>query len=249
MERTRTKLSKEEFERAGIPRNYVALGLLRVEKDATTKGGIHMGFLEDSTWEDESETHPADIASVIGRVIKVPQKLYYNENDPHNSMLWDTDMELEIGDLCWFSLMESLNANEMAIDGKIVRIIPYADCFVAKRSKWPTLNEDVWVRKHEVICLNGYVLLEQVPIPSVSELDQIDHGVYEDRGVVRYLGTPNRDYVDYKSSDDIVIKEGDLAYIKLGYRPFPLERRSYMAHFEGDKLFWCLQRRRIIAAI
>jgi hypothetical protein len=109
MERYRIKLSQEEFEESKIPSNHVAIELLRVEKDATTKGGVYMGFLETTTWEDERESHPADVASVVGRVVKVPQKLYYNEDDPHNSMPWETDMQLEIGMVIFFSLLQRLS--------------------------------------------------------------------------------------------------------------------------------------------
>jgi hypothetical protein len=214
----------------------VAIELLRVEKDATTKGGVYMGFLETTTWEDERESHPADVASVVGRVVKVPQKLYYNEDDPHNSMPWETDMQLEIGMVIFFNFIESLNAHEIEIGTKVIRIIPYQDCYVAKD-------------KEKVICLNGYVLLEQVPVPKQSKYDLVDHGVYEDRGIVRYFGEPNRAYIEKKYSDDINIKEGDMAYLRPGYRPFALERQKYFSVFEGDKLFWCLQRRRIIMAI
>lgn len=247
MERIRTKLSQEEFERAKTPSNHVAVELLRVEKDATTKGGIYMGYLDDTTWEDDNETHSADIASVVGRVVKCPQELYYNENDPHNSMPWKTEMELVEDDIVWFNLIESLNANEIEIDNKIIRIIPYSDIYVAKREIWI----DKWARKKQIIikCLNGYCLLEQVPISRVSGLDQIDHGVYNDRGIVRYFGTPNSEYINKSASDDIVIKEGEMAYIKPGYTPFPLERRTYFALFNEDKLYYCVQRRRIVMSV
>jgi len=206
-----------------------------------------MGYLEDTTWEDDNETHPADIASIVGRVVKCPPKLYYNEDDIHNSMPWDTDMDLVEDDLVWFNLIESLNANEIVVDGKVVRIIPYQDCYVAKREIWL----DKWAGKRQTIikCINGYVLLELVPIPKISELDQIHHGVYQDRGIVRYLGEPNRTYVNKKDSDDINIKEGELAYFRPGWTPFLLERRQYFAVFEGDKLFWLAQRRRIVISI
>jgi len=231
---------------------------LRVEKDATTKGGVYMGFLEDVTWGDDNETHPADIAQICGRVVKCPPKLYYNEDDPHNSMPWDTDMQLEIGDICFFNLIESLNANEVEVDGKIIRLIPYSDIYVAKKDIWIERdyywNNDnelktKYTDKTKIICLNGYVLLELVPIPKISELDQIHHGVYQDRGIVRYLGEPNRAYVNRKDSDDINIKEGELAYFRPGWTPFLLERRQYFAVFEGDKLFWLAQRRRIILSV
>jgi hypothetical protein len=202
-----------------------------------------MGYLEDTTWEDDNETHPADIAAIVGRVVKCPPKLYYNEDDPHNSMPWDTDMELKIGDLVWFNLIESLNANEIEVDDKIVRIIPYTDVYVAKRPDKRLVDQ--------VICLNGYVLLAQIPLPKLSDLDVTsEEKIYEDRGGVRYLGTPNRAYIDKNYSDDIDIEVGDMAYLKPGYKPFNLERKSYMSEFTSTgELFYCVQRRRIILSV
>lgn len=256
MERTRTKLNPKEFQDAKILSNYVAVELLRVEKDARTHGGIYMGYLEDSTWEDENETHPADIASVIGKVVKLPPELYYNESDPNGSMLWKTEMELEIGDLVWFNFIESLNANEVEVDGKVIRLIPYSDIYVAKRehnsvSISPNSRYIGGIDPYiDIICLNGYVLLEQVPMSKLSELDVLsEQKAYEDRGIIKYFGTPNSTYIGDKYSDNIKIEQGQLAFFKPGWKPFLLERKTYFATFEEDKLFWLAQRRRLIFTI
>ena len=253
MEKTRTKLRQEEFARAKIPSNHVAVELLRVEKDAKTHGGIYMGYLEDTTWEDENESHPADIASIVGRVVKLPPELYYNEDDPNNSMPWKTEMELEIGNMIFFNFIESLNATEIEVEGKIIRIIPYQDCYVTKRQPKPIFRLDMPMEyefKDQIICLNGYVLLEQVSMTKLSELDVLsEQKIYEDRGIIRYFGTPNSAYLGDKYSDNIRIEAGQLAYFKPGYKPFLLERRGYFAHFEGEKLFWCTQRRRLVFAV
>lgn len=259
MERHRIKLSQEEFDKGKIPSNHIAVELLRLEKDAVTKGGIYAGFLEDVTWEKDGESHPADIAAVIGRVVKLPDKLYYNEEDIHNSFPWDTDIDLEIGDLVWFNFIESLNTNEIQIDynqsgikhTKIVRFIPYQDCYAAKRVTHATslvINEDTTFTK--TIMLNGYVLLEPIPLPRLSKLDHISQDkVYTDRGIVAYVGKPNRAYVNKNYSDNPDIEVGQTAYLMPGYTPFLLERQSSLAHFNGDKLYYCVQNRRIALAV
>jgi hypothetical protein len=256
--RFRTKLSKEEFERAEIPSNHVAVELLRLEENATTHGGIYMGYNTDETWESDDETHPADIASVVGIVRKVPQKLYYTPDG--QGMPWDTDMELQVGDTVWFNIIESLNSVELAVDKSFIRIIPFQDVYCAKRSTPIPAQEidlgNMWYSKkfrmeHSVIMLNGYCLLEQVRLPKLSELDVTseDH-VYEDRGIIRYLGTPNRTYTVSKYQDNTELKVGDMAFIRPGYKPFLLERRGYFAQFDSDhKLYWCVQRRNIIMSI
>lgn len=245
-QKSRVTLTQEEFDRAVIPYNHVAIELLRAEKDATTPSGIKVGFLEDTQWEDDDEgkanTHPADIASIIGNVVKVPDRLWFDAK-AQDGMPWDTDMELKIGDLVWFSFLESANAVEIVINTpsginqhKLIRIIPYQDVFVAKRGK-------------EVICLNGYCLLEQVQLPKLSKYDILSKGVFEDRGVIKYLGKPNRRYQGDKYSDDVDVKVGDSVFFRPGYTPFLLERKKFMACFDGDKLYWCSQRRRFIFSI
>lgn len=242
MERHRIKLSQEEFDKGKIPSNHIAVELLRLEKDAVTKGGIYAGFLEDVTWEKDGESHPADIAAVIGRVVKLPDKLYYNEEDIHNSFPWDTDIDLEIGDLVWFNFIETLNTNEIQIGNKVLRFIPYQDVYAAKRkNKWLV---------DQVIMLNGYVLLEPIPLPSLSKLDHLSHDkVYTDRGIVAYVGKPNRAYVNKNYSDNPDIEVGQTAYLMPGYTPFLLERQSSLAHFNGDKLYYCVQNRRIALSV
>jgi hypothetical protein len=245
--RFRTKLSREEFERAEIPSNHVAVELLRLEENATTHGGIYMGYNTDETWEDDAETHPADIASICGIVRKLPQSLYYTPDGL--GMPWDTDMELQEEDMVWYNIIESLNSVELAVDNAFIRLIPYQDIYCAKREYWI----DKWTNKKatEVVMLNGYCLLEQVRLPKLSDLDVTseDH-VYEDRGIIRYLGTPNRTYTVSKYQDNTELKVGDMAFIRPGYKPFMLERREYFARFSEDhKLYYCVQRRNIILSI
>ncbi len=242
MERHRIKLSQEEFDKGKIPSNHIAVELLRLEKDAVTKGGIYAGFLEDVTWEKDGESHPADIASIIGRVVKLPEKLYYNEEDIHNSFPWDTDIELEVGDMAWWNFIETLNTNEIQIGNKVLRFIPYQDCYCAKRQD-KLLGE-------QVIMLNGYVLLEPIPLARLSELDHISQDkFYNDRGIVRYIGNANRAYVNKNYSDNPWIEVGQTAYLMPGYTPFFLERQKAFSIFNGDKLYFCVQNRRIALAV
>jgi len=262
-QKSRIKLTQEEFDNSTIPFNHVAIELLRVEKDATTPSGIKYGFLEDTQWEDDEDgkanTHPADITQVVGTVVKVPDRLWFDVN-AQDGMLWDTDMELLVGDIVWFNVIESANANEVHINtssgingGKIIRIIPYQDVYVAKRLMQYPMIRDKYIGGIDdytkVVCLNGYCLLEQVEMPRLSKYDITPKGIFEDRGVVKYLGTPNRRYQGDKYSDDIDVKVGDAVFLRPGYRPFPLERVKYNSTFDGGKQYWCVQRRRIIFAI
>ncbi len=249
-EKIQIKITKEEFEKGIIPYNYVAVQLLRAEKDAHSKGGLYVGFLEDITWGDwegvDGDTHPADVASVVGKVVRLPNQLYFKKGD-QSSMLWETEMEIELDDIVWFNHIESLNTNEIVLDNKIIRFIPYADIYVAKRERWLSKFDNK--KTTDIICLNGYCLLEQVQLPKLSKYDLLSKGVHDDRGIVRYMGKANKRYYDNKYTDNTDINIGDLVFFTPGYQPFLLERKGYTALFDGNKLFWCVQRRRLILTL
>jgi hypothetical protein len=157
-------------------------------------------------------------------------------------MPWDTEIQLELGDLVWFNFIESLNTNEIQIGERVLRFLPYQDIYACKRkNKWLV---------DQVIMLNGYVLLEPIPLPRLSELDYISQDkVYTDRGIVAYVGNHNRAYVNKNYYDNTDIEVGQTAYLMPGYTPFLLERMGSLASFNEDKLYYCVQRRRIIASI
>jgi len=77
----------------------------------------------------------ADLAECYARVYKVPKALYFNPDDPL-SMDWETEMELQVGDMVWFSIMESKNSPEILCEKTLYKSIPYADMYVAKRRGW-----------------------------------------------------------------------------------------------------------------
>jgi hypothetical protein len=230
-----------------------------------TKGGIVVGHDEDITFysEDESKgnSHEADLAQVCARVYKLPQKLYYNKEDQQNSMPWDCDMELQIGDMVWFSVLESRNAVTVVCEGKGYKILPYRDCYCLKRSIlvkseiwYPKDNEGLYLPnlsqrqdfyEEKVIMLNGFVLLEPIFLKNISPL-AIENGEIDiTRGIIRYAGKPNREYVQEQYFDFPVLENGDLVLFSPKTTPILLERNKYLAQFDGEKPYFVVQRRRI----
>jgi hypothetical protein len=213
-----------------VPYNFILVEMLYTSEGIKTKGGIIIGFNLDTTYEGGA--WDADLAEVCAMVYKVPSGLYYHTED-ERGMPWDCDMDLQAGDIVWFSQFESKNSSEVECDGVVYKFIPYADCYVAKR-------------KNNVICLNGYVLCEQVYREAINSLDTISKGELDmTRGIVRYLGKPNRAYIRDTYSDIKDLREGDLVQFAKGTPLFLLERRSWLALFDDDKLYWVVQRRRI----
>ena len=243
--RPRITLTKEELQRADIPLNHVLIELIYKSEGLKTKGGITVGFLEDTTLGDGS-AHPADVAEIFGRVIKLPQKLYFNPEDQNNSMDWDCEMELQVGDIVWFSVLESKNAVEILCDEVLYRSVPYSDCYCAKREyTWQDVpdNETAEV----IIPLNGFVLCRQCYMPQISPLDAISDTIIDkSRGTIAYLGKPVRAYLRPEYSDVSNLEVGDEVIFDPKAPLFLLERTKELAMFEDDNLFWVVLRRRII---
>lgn len=238
--RPQITLSKEELKRASIPTNHVLVKMLHSNEGAKTKGGIVLGFLTDDVFIADGESHAADVAECYGEVYKTPEKLFFDPNDT-NSMDWEVEMELEKGDIVWFSYLESKNSCQILCDGVIYKSIPYQDCYVAKRIV-PLGASDVTVH----VCLNGYVLCDPKFLVPISPLDVVSADkVDKTSTIIRYIGNAPKRYLresythieDLRVGDEVVLDHKTPLYL--------LERTKAFAQFEGDKLFWVCQRRRI----
>lgn len=238
--RPQIELSKEELLRAEIPVNHVLVKLIHKSEGLKTRGGITIGFNTDTTYasdEKDSSSHPADTAEVYGIVVKTPKSLYFNKEDRANSMDWDIEMELMVGDYVWFSVLESKNATEVVCEGITYRSIPYQDCYVAKRNE-------------TVIALNGYVLLEPCFCPVLGDLDHLSKKTIDmTRGIIKFVGTPPNAYIRENFSHIDDLRVGDEVLFEKRTPLFYLERTPSIATFMGNTQFWVTQRRRIVAII
>uniref|UniRef100_A0A6M3XKU1 Putative chaperonin n=1 Tax=viral metagenome TaxID=1070528 RepID=A0A6M3XKU1_9ZZZZ len=227
------KIAREKLDSGFIPTNHVM-----VESDLTvegkkTKGGIIYGFDENVEFDDESTSHMADVAQTSGRVYKVPDKLYYNKEDPHNSMPHDCDMEVQVNDIVWFPPIEACSATALECDGKYFKLIPYRDLWVAKRSE-------------EIILLNGYCLLSHIYKKNESPLAISKQGdIDTTKGIIRFVGNSNREYIKPEYIDFLNLNAGDVVLLNPGTPIVYLERKKYLATFLGDELFFVVQRRKI----
>jgi co-chaperonin GroES (HSP10) len=200
-----------------------------------TKGGVLIGFDINTTFADEENSWPADLAEVYAKVYKLPDKLYYNKEDTHG-MSWDCDLDLDIGDFVWFNTIESYNSVEIECEDKIYKLIPYSDIYV--RRKQGLLGE--------VECLNGYVLLRPVYKVNTSALAVSKQGEEDKtRGVVKFLGKPNREYSRPEYVDFKELSAGDMVLFNPNTAVFRLERKAYLARFDNDNIYNVVQRRRI----
>jgi co-chaperonin GroES (HSP10) len=234
------ELSREHLDAGQIPSNYVLVETNDSVYGAKTKNGIIVGFDEDITYADaenpNNENHAADLCVPYGTVYKVPSGLYYNEDDK-NSMDWETEMELQVGDMVWYGIMESYNATTILCEGKLYKFISYADCSVAKRGD-------------KVIVLNGMVLIQPLKKQKLSELDVLSEQELDlTRGKVCFIGQPNKRYKQPSYVDHEELNVGDEVIFAPKAYPTLLERKKFMATFDGDELYYCVPRRKIALSI
>jgi hypothetical protein len=231
MQELKQILSLKQLEEGRLPTNYVLLEMTHSSEGIKSKGGVIVGVSVDDEYEDETVSHRADLAEVYARVFKVPDKLYFDTKD-QRSMSWDCDMDLMINDLVWFCALESKNAIEIECEGRTFRLIPYSDIYVAKR-------------KQSVIMLNGYLLCKPVFTQTEHALAIDDKKENKTMGIIAYVGKPNRRYQREEYIDFPDLRVGDEVLYNPGSPLFPLERKSYLAQFDGDNLYNVVQRRRV----
>jgi len=238
-------LTRQQLDNGVIPSNTVLVEMTYTTEGIKSKGGIVIGFNRDVEYDDESDSHAANLAEIYATVYKCPPKLYYKRGD-NLSMQWDVDMELQKGDIVFFNGMESSNAVEIICEGTIYKLIPYQDIYCAKRlgKIWRGIGGAT--AEYEVIMLNGYVLLEQVYLENKSELAVSKQGeVDKTRGIVRYVGRPPKEYQRKEYCDIKDLEIGDMVLLAPNAPLFLLERTKALSTFDGDKLYWVTQRRRI----
>ena len=207
---------------------YEGMVLIRTKskENATTQGGIIMGFLPDVQFGEGAESHVADLTATEGTVIALPMH--------HKVEEYDIPNELEVGDRVWFSYFGSLHGVDVFVGDELFRLIEYSYMIAAKRDE-------------EIIILNGFVLIEEIEkhksdvIKTIAQTDKT-------RGIVRYFGKKREYPSGSQYSDDIDIFCGDEVLIRKGTPDVKMERAPYLATF-SDKMYRRIRRRDILAVI
>jgi hypothetical protein len=248
----REKIAKEELASARIPVNHVLVRMTHTAEGIKSKGGIIVGFRTDETFEGD-DSHTADLAEVYGQVYKVPERLFFDPED-EQGMPWECDMELQVGDTVWFSALESKNSVEIECEGQVFKSIPYQDCFVAKRfiasaySEVLNSRQTLWTndRYWEVVCLNGYLLCSPVCNKNVSYLDVTSTDTIDKtQAKVVFMGNQVKRYMRDAYNDIPDIRVGDLVQLEPKTPLVWLERKAMIATFDGNNLYYVIQRRRV----
>ena len=243
-----TEITQKEFDNIIIPINHVLCEQYYESEGMTTKSGIILGVLTELTYQDpdnpkDDSSHVADFAETSLRVVKVPKMLYFDIEDSH-SMPWQTQIEIESGDLVWTNPIDALNAITVICSGRTYKVIPYQDLYVAKRTfQRGHLNIHSF---DQVICLNGYCLLKQIHKSSISELDVTSEDIIDKTiGEIAYVGSCNSQYQNPNYYDFQDLQKGDVVLFDRKTTPFLLERQKFSSQFDRENLYWVVQRRGI----
>jgi len=219
------------------------LVMIKLDKENDTVKGLFV----DTSYEPERHT------TVTGTIWGLPNHLQYTGKANLN-MPWDTPLEAKIGDgviMYYLSVVNALKPKESRYileDGERFVLIPYQFLYAI-------------IRDEKIIPINGYVLIQPVENPSITRERErmkalgMELIVGDKRnsneviyGRVKYLGTPNRRYVDENASDEGVdIAVGDVVVIRKT-NDIPLQYDLHQKINQGVKLFR-VQRRNLLAKI
>lgn len=236
----------------GLMNNKVLCKKLFTNIKEKTKGGI---YYPESMHENQRLHQNAD---GIFEVVAVPERLTPKVG------LWETDIEVKVGDIVWVDRLESLNATAVyGDDSTEYRLIGYHSIIVAKRlvhymdyaNTVPKyLVEDT--RVYEVIPVNGMILCSDIYhesnlAVSRKKLDLV-------RAKVEYVGKPNKYYYHGKKKayldTEEEIKPRQIIALNVANKNENIVSRSYLedkkfARFNGDKEYFYIQRRHINAIL
>jgi len=194
---------------------------------------------------------PERNATVTGTIWGLPSHLSYCSK-PNKNMPWLTSMEAQLGDKCIVYYLSIINAlkpqhKRYLLEGEDRYV------FVSYEFIFAVIRDD------KIIPINGYCLIEPTEDPAlveererlkkiglasvVTERRTATHVTY---GRVKYLGVPNREYVDENHSDaDVDIAVDDVVVIRRT-NDIPLQYNLH-AKIDGGKPYLRVQRRNIFA--
>ncbi len=225
-------MKREELNKIQPLNNLV---LIKIDKEFNDQivfkeSGVKLYF--DTSYSKERHS------TVTGEVVKLPFKLIFNDHKNINSMQWLTSIELEIGDKVWCNwtafrkAFDGSKGLRFVCEGSLYILVNYGDIVVSMRGD-------------DIICLNGYCLIEpvlQLDLPENLRSEWLNKPskLY---GKVFKLGKPNEDYMEDAYSDgmDEDIQEGDIIlFAKAADLLLEYELHKSLL---GDRAFYKIQRR------
>jgi co-chaperonin GroES (HSP10) len=195
-----------ELEKLGsrLPNNNKVMVEIPNIKEITTNSGIIVP--NQGEWDFNQALHENRTGIVVDicdkLTIKPRVKNYDSDKDKmwksqQSGMMWETDIELEIGDEVIFGHDANMESYKIIVDGRLYAFIDYGDIFARKR-------------EGEITPINGYILFGNV-YKTESALDYEKDVIQDKYGIVKYIGKPNKSYFRSGREDDqsVEFKVGD----------------------------------------
>jgi hypothetical protein len=173
-----------------------------------------------------------DVGSVTryGEVVKVPKVLHTTMKSGYGCV-WDTDIEVEVGDIAYWGKMEAFDSPVIICGEQIYFLIRYEEIILVKR-------------KDDIIPINGYCVVEEVKEMAESAFMIMDltTKTNKKKGIIKYLGKPNRSY-DTPMYDALDIDVGDTVHFQV-----PIFTHLEDSRFNELPSSWGYVQRRFIIA-
>ena len=182
--------------------------LIRVDfdpsDDVVLPSGIILSGIHGSKWEETDYVARYGVVEMVPDFLKCrPKYNFASKGSPARSIEWGTKLELEKGDVCYFTKMASANAQVIFVGDVKYFLINYDEIVLR-------------IRNGVITPLNGYCVVDKVTEKTRRKGLLLDVGDFHDKrmGVVRYVGTPNAYYIDSEAVDadvevgDRVVFEG-----------------------------------------
>jgi hypothetical protein len=230
-------ISQQEFDSMRLINNNVAVEITHRNAEEKINSGIII--VQDPKMLTAHSVETAEMHDSSqhldrwGVVAKLPAKLKYAKNSKMAGMDWDTEIEIQVGDLVWSDYYNLHHCPIFRVtNGEKYTdywIITY-DCLIVAKRKTFTPKEkyidDILtygltvIEKEEIIPLNGFCLFNQINEGLTSKFLILDEKINKTKGITRFVGSRNKEYtqqwnngygrfIPSKKYDDIDIKPGD----------------------------------------
>lgn len=210
------KLTQNEFDNCRLLNNKVAIQIVHRNSNDLKSGLIIVQDPDMFTSKDIKGAEEYDHSQHLDRwgvVAKVPDKLHFtprnNKTSANNWKCdWETTIEIVIGDKVWCDYFNLHYCPIIKTETNEYWIVNYQNLIVAKRQTIAAGYGDDDISIEQTIPLNGYCLFEQINEGLTSKFLILNEKINKSKGIVKYVGSLNKNYSNIKRSDDVEIQPG-----------------------------------------
>ena len=205
-----------------------------------------ISFKDGSKFYLSTKFEPQDHVPVWGEVVGLPSKLYFNKKDIPNSMEWETDMELHVGDTVYMEYLAVLRA--LSTEFNPADAYPQPQWFKQDGVYYIIIRyQDIYFRvvDNEIFPINGYCVAKPINVRQ-KEYKGIILPEPEKKSrkwaEITYVGKSCKDFVDKKDRDSGDVKAGDVVLFNR-WSNQKVENKLHQTLFKDDGDYFVIQRK------